>query len=361
MLLLLSGCTLLQSVVPTNLKNVEVVEVRAHLVDPSGACPGNSVPVVLTAVASDGTEYSTQPTGEQKSVKLKNFTLLGAGVTVDPTSGMVTLPSDPGALWGSTGTVQAGSAYHPVVTEIVVPIRYDCSYSANFSGESGRNGTDGTFGSSGDHGVDKQSSESYAEPGGHGEDGQDGGDGGDGESGRDGGSVMVKADTIQDASGQTFILVEVEGRKSNRSTRYVLKPGQTVTVYADGGNGGRGGNGAGGGSGGSGGTGAPPGDGGDGGDGGNGGNGADGGNGGTVSVILDNEVAALGNPIEVVNRGGAGGSAGSAGGGGSGGNTFSGADAGESGQMGQAGQRGGRSGQSGPAPSVSTKSIALSL
>ncbi len=361
MLLLLSGCALLSGVAPVNLKNVDVVEVRATLVDGSGACPGNGVPLVLVAVAADGTEYSTQPTGEQKPVRPQNFDVQGNGVRYDPSSGLLVVPADPGALWNAQGLATVTTAYHPQVQATVkVPVRYNCSYTANFSGDSGREGASGSMGSSGDHGVDKQSSESYAEPGGHGQDGGHGGDGVDGEPGRPGDEVVVQADLIEHPDGP-LILVVVESRSTNQSSRYVVAPGSTVTVTADGGSGGRGGNGGNGGSGGSGGTGAPPGNGGDGGDGGHGGNGADGADGGTVTVVLDPEVAKLGDPIEVVNRGGAGGQPGSAGAGGTGGNSFSGAEAGESGSMGQAGSRAGRDGRPGPKVQVSEKALNLKL
>ena len=50
MFLLLTSCASLRSL-PTNLEKVDVVEVRVELADPSGSCPGFSVPTTLVAVA----------------------------------------------------------------------------------------------------------------------------------------------------------------------------------------------------------------------------------------------------------------------------------------------------------------------
>lgn len=359
-LTVLSGC-FLKDALPTNLKKVDVVELRAELVDPSGACPGMAAPITVTAIDSEGTEYSTAAEGEQKKVKWKNFEVVAGGASFQ--DGMAVLPADPAALWNKTASVMVTSIHHHgLAASVDVPVRYDCSYTASYNGDWGRDGADGQIGSGGDDGVDKQSSESYAEPGGHGGHGGQGGNGSDGEAGRDGDRVIAYVDVIEHPDGRQLYLVVTESETTRNTQRFVVEAGATVTVEAHGGNGGRGGHGGNGGNGGGGGTGKPPGNGGDGGNGGNGGNGADGGHGGSVTVILDPATKGLGgSPILVANEGGYGGAVGNAGFGGSGGNTFSGADGGERGEDGIGGSRSGRNGEPGPKPRVDVQPLELSL
>jgi hypothetical protein len=360
LLTVLSGC-FLKGALPTSLKNVDVAELRAELVDPSGACPGMAVPVLVTAVDSEGGQYSTSAEGEQHKVKWKNFDVVAGGAAFQ--DGLVVLPADPAALWNKSASVVVTSVHHHgLAASLTVPVRYDCSYTANYSGASGRDGADGQQGSSGEDGVDKQSSESYAEPGGHGGHGGRGGDGSDGEPGRDGDRVIAYVDVLTHPDGRELYLVVTESETTRNTQRFVVAAGSTVTVVAHGGHGGRGGHGGNGGSGGGGGTGKPPGNGGDGGDGGSGANGADGGHGGSVTVLLDPATKRLGgSPILVQNEGGYGGSAGNAGFGGSGGNSFSGADGGERGEDGVAGSRSGRNGEPGPKPRTDVQPLELSL
>ena len=248
LLLALGGCALLRGALPTNLKNVEVVELRAQLVESAGACPGMAVPVVVTAVDAEGAEYSTSAEGEQHKVKWKNFEVLSAGASFQ--EGLVVLPEDPAALWNKSASVVVTSVHHHgLAANLTVPVRYDCSYTAAYSGDWGRDGADGQQGSSGDDGVDKQSSESYAEPGGHGGHGGQGGQGSDGEPGRDGDAVLVYVDVLTHPDGRELYLVVTESQTTRNTQRFVVASGATVTVVANGGNGGRGGHGGNGGSG----------------------------------------------------------------------------------------------------------------
>ena len=358
MLLLLASCASLRGSLPTNLEKVDVVEVRVELADPTGSCPGFSVPTTLVAVASDGTEYSTHPNGAQKSVKLKHFELVGDGVRVDPETAWLHIPVNPARTFGATGQVTVTTAYHTAQGSAAVPIRYDCAYTADFAGGSGRNGTDGSFGTTGGDG----SSGSESQPGEPGEDGQDGSHGTHGEPGGDADDVLVRVDTLNRPDAEGLLLVVVESQTTDHSARFLVAEGGSVTVDARGGAGGRGGNGGSGGDGGDGGDGgegAPPGNGGDGGDGGNGGNGADGGGGGSVTVLLDPEAPF--NPVQVDTAGGTAGGAGTAGSGGSGGETFSGGNTGRSGRAGKDGASSGRAGQDGPPTKPERQAVELSL
>lgn len=158
----------------------------------------------------------------------------------------------------------------------------------------GARGSYGRDGESGRLGDDGRSSSPRGQNGGHGQHGTDGDDGGD---------VRAEAAFVQDARGESYLLVTAGG------DRWDLTDGKRAIVSGVGTRGGNGGYGGTGGRGWS-----PykdceiPGDGGDGGDGGNGGNGGDG-----PTVTVDAPSQAVLDQLELESEGGSGGDPGGAG------------------------------------------------
>ncbi len=359
--LTVSGCASIQKALglKTDLEGKPVKKLEIDLVGTTSLCPGASAPLIVTAVLDDGKRLVTEGAGDGK-VTWDNYKIQTVGGKM-ARGGHFVIERDPRVTLQQDAKVVVRSVHHPKKTvEAAVPARYDCSFTANFSGQPGRDGSDGRLGSNGTSGESNQSSGSYAEPGGHGQDGQDGGHGRDGEPGQDADDVAVYVKLADVAEGEKPLLkVRVESTSSNRTEVFLVDPeGGGLTVLANGGPGGNGGNGGNGGSGGGGGTGAPAGNGGNGGNGGDGGNGAAGGDAGAIKLVVDPAAKTYLKAITVENEGGPGGQPGNHGYGGSGGTTYSGGQQGQRGENGQSGTRRGRSGKPGPEPQVVFQSVA---
>lgn len=357
----LGGCASIQKALglKTDLKDKPVKKLEMDVVGAEALCPGGQAPIVVTAVLDDGKKLVSEGAGNGK-VTWDNFKITAAGGAVD-NRGVFAMSADPRATRKKGAKIVVQSVHHPnKQAEATVTPRYDCSYTANFSGQPGRDGADGRMGSNGTSGKSNQSSGSYAEPGGNGQDGQDGGDGADGEPGQDADDVEVRVALAQGAEGEKPLLkVVAKSLTSNHTEIFLIDPeGGALTVLANGGRGGSGGNGGNGGSGGSGGTGAPAGNGGNGGDGGDGGNGASGGNGGHITLIVDPAAKTYLTAINLENHAGPGGNPGTQGYGGSGGNHYSGGQQGQRGEDGRSGTRAGRPGKDGPQPEVVIREVA---
>ncbi len=348
----LCGCAHLAELMglSIDLRHQKVQSISARLAGGPALCPGMAAPLVVTAILDGGKSVATQGAGGGK-VTWDSFQISGQAASV-ARNGLVTLDADPRATFGKTATldiVVAGDPAHHA--RVSIAPRYDCAFTADFSGKNGENGSDGFSGHDGIDGRDEMSSGDEARPGGTGQNGAKGHDGDNGRDGRDAGDVEV---TVALARATPALLaVDAHGLRSGWHQLFLVDPhGGSVTVRADGGAGGNGGNGGHGGAGGHGGDGAPAGNGGDGGDGGDGGEGGNGGDGGRISVRVARAARPYLSALTFDNAGGSGGSAGHAGFGGDGGITYSGASQGRDGQMGQDGRRSGNAGQSGPAPSI---------
>jgi hypothetical protein len=351
----LAGCKSMQKALgmKTDLEDKPVQELWLHTGDAEELCPGAQVPLTVTAILEDGQHLVSEGAGDGK-VTWDNYEIhADGGELVRP--GVFALSSDPRATLDGPATLLVRSKHHPDKSvEASLPARYDCTYTADFSGRNGRDGAHGEQGSSGGHGTNNQSSPSYAEPGGHGEHGQNGGHGADGEPGEDAEETEVFVALAQgDMVDGPLLEILVQSRTTDHAEIFLVDPyGGQLTVLARGGRGGHGGKGGSGGSGGSGGTGEPPGNGGDGGDGGDGGNGASGGDGAPITVVVDPAAKDYLDVLHLDNSGGPGGQPGPGGFGGSGGNAHSGGQQGRRGDNGRDGTRAGRSGRDGPEPQV---------
>ena len=190
----------------------------------TGICPGNQGGLVVVAVLEDGSELASVGAGGGK-VSWDNYQVVPAGASFDG-RGMVTVEPDPRATYGKAAGLQVVSVHHPAVkASAVLPLRYDCSYSADFSGDDGQHGADGAAGAAGEYGKSEQSTGDYAKAGGHGQAGGRGGNGQDGEAGRRGDDVAVEiALATHPQTKKPLLQVVVTSETQRRSAYYVVDP-----------------------------------------------------------------------------------------------------------------------------------------
>jgi hypothetical protein len=341
--LLLLGC-----VATKNVKRINVPQ-AAEL----SLCPGQAFDVNVVARMKDGRRKRTSGSGREK-LPWRELVVRFDGRDVE--QGRVVMPSDPRETLDRAVPLRVYLADRGEVSwEGIVTARYDCVYTADFSGASGAVG-DNWVRYSGDDGDDGWDTTRPGERGGDGGDGRHGQHGGDGGDGGDGGTVTVQWGTL-DHHGVSMITAVAKGTVPGRSTEpqwFLIDPnGGSLVVDVRGGAGGAGEDGQPGGDGGNGGDGEPDGRGGDGGDGGHGGDGGDGGDAGWVRVISDPAAEAWLGHMHIDNVGGAAGAAGLAGDPGDGG---WGDPSGRDGRWGDAG-RVGRAGASGADPEVALKPL----
>jgi hypothetical protein len=265
----LVGCSALaeRTGLRVRLDKVPVTAVSASLINKrdsshvSALGPGQSAPLVITAVTQDGKQLATVGAGRGK-VAFDNYKIEATVVQVSK-SGIVSLPSDPRLSDGQTAHLRIVPSAHPdIVADLYIPARYDIPFAANFSGSDGFNGTDGLPGLDGSSGFDgtpgipdpMSGAVGTPGPGGNGSDGGNGGDGSDGQDGAPGGDVSV---WIHLQAGERPLLqVKVAG--GGRQLLYLVDPnGGSLKITTNGGSGGRGGTGGRGGRGGRGGNGSP--------------------------------------------------------------------------------------------------------
>jgi hypothetical protein len=220
-----------------------------------------------------------------------------------------------------------------VSTQVLVPMRYDCSVVVDRSGRKGDAGTKGQDGAD--------------NPGGNAGPGESGSVG---DAGKDGSEVHVRAVMGEEPrSGKPILLAEIQVLGEDEKAYAAIFPGEgELVVKVNGGKGGQGGQGGDGGN-------AMPSQpdasgGGQRGAGGDGGNGGPGGAGGVVTVFADASVNGQLRSIVVENAGGEGGAPGPAGIRGEGGSSSS----TYNGQPGQEGRRG----EAGPPPEVVAATVA---
>jgi hypothetical protein len=302
-LLALCGCTQIQVWTGLRIRLGKVPAVALHAELPQGAnmFPGEETPLVVTVTQPDGTKLLTEGAGEGK-VLWEDLRVTSEIVTVDR-KGMVTLPADPRVSEGTLPHLTVTAPSHPDLrAELVIPVRYDHSFTADFSGRSGMDGMDGMSGSDGRSGSSGSFDPNSPSAGGDGSDGGDGSNGEDGSPGEDGPQVLVRV-ALKDG-GRPLLQVTVAG--AGREEFFLVDPqGGSLTVRADGGRGGFGGKGGRGGRGGSGGSGSPGGmDGRDGSDGHDGWSGPAG-NPGSITVSYDPRAKGYLSLLNFSNKGGA--------------------------------------------------------
>jgi len=301
-LLALSACTSVKVKLGMRvyLAKLPVASMQASLPKGPAIAPGEKSPLVVTFTQPDGKALVTEGQGKGK-VLWSDLTVAPTVVTADK-KGNVTLPKDPRISDGKTAHVTITVPSHPDLrAELDIPVTYDYTFSANFSGSagsSGMNGLDGMAGSSGSMGSTDPNNPS---PGGNGGNGTDGSNGGDGGNGGDAPPVQVRIAFRPGAHPLLQMSVSAAGKQR----LYLVDPqGGSLTVKADGGPGGSGGRGGRGGAGGSGGIGSPNGSSGNAGS--DGRNGFDGspGRGGSITVTYDPQSKPFLVAIHLSNRGG---------------------------------------------------------
>lgn len=256
-LVLFVGCAPIQVAMGARVRldKIQVKELSAQLQEGTGLWPGGSAPLVVKAIAEDGTEYVTAGAGRGKvlwdSYRIESTG--AAGATVNG-RGVVKLDADPRNY--SARPLRLRITAHSIperTTELDLPIRYNVPFEARFFGRSGFSGTDGAAGSKGSTGSSGSTDLQHPSAGGDGGRGGDGGNGSNGADGGDGPDVQVHV-RLQPGANLLQVCVEAE-----KDVRYFLvdPSGGSLLIRSDGGRGGNGGRGGSGGPGGSGGTGWP--------------------------------------------------------------------------------------------------------
>jgi len=297
---LLSGCAVFQHKV--DLKKIPVVSIEAAQANGPGIAPGDKSPLVVTVTQPDGKKLTTEGKGKGP-VRWKDLAVTSS-VAAANTKGVLNLSSDPRASEGRLPHVTIAVPSHPDVTpaQLDIPLRYDRSFKASFSGASGSSGWDGQDGMDGSSGSMGSTDPDHPSAGGDGGSGTNGTDGSNGNAGSDGPPVRVLV-AIRAGEAGPLLQVSVSSGKSERL--FLVDPnGGSLTVTSAGGSGGSGGRGGRGGRGGSGGIGSPNGrDGSNGLDGHSGMSGSDG-KGGPILVTYDPRTKPYLGAIQLRNPGG---------------------------------------------------------
>jgi hypothetical protein len=283
-----------------NLEKIPVTSIAVRQPKRAGIAPGEKVPLLVTVTAADGTLLVTEGEGHGK-VLWKDLAVTSTVVETN-NKGVATLPADPRDSDGKLPHVIVTVPSHPGVrAELDIPVRYDISYSAGFSGVSGSNGFNGSDGIDGSNGSDGSLDPDHPSGGGNGSDGGNGADGQDGGNGEDGPAVQIR---IAVRSG-SHPLLQMGVSAKGREQLFLVDPnGGSLTVSSIGGSGGSGGKGGRGGRGGRGGIGMPSGlSGRDGLSGHDGSNGFSG-NGGRITVAYDPLAKSFLNVLRLSNPGG---------------------------------------------------------
>ncbi len=302
-MLWLSGCTALQVKLGwvVDLKKIPVASIEASLPKGPGIAPGDKSQLLVTIKRPDGKMFATEGTDEAR-VRWDDLAITATVVTVSD-KGAVRLSPDPRVSDGKLPHVTITAPSHPDLrADLDIPLRYDRSFSATFSGPSGRSGWDGRDGTDGMSGSMGSTDPDHPSPGGSGSDGGDGTNGDDGGPGGDGPPVRVRVALRPRDPGP---LLQVSVSSERTENLFLVDPhGGSLTVKSLGGAGGSGGRGGRGGRGGSGGLGIPKGS-----DGRNGSDGRSGlsgssGKGGPIFVTYDAGAKAYLGAIHLSNPGG---------------------------------------------------------
>jgi len=237
------------------LDKLPIASIQASLPNGPGIAPGEKSPLVVTVKEPNGKELVTEGKGKGK-VMWKDLHIEASVVRANR-KGTVSLPADPRLSDGKVGHVTITVPSHPELrADLDIPVRYNYSYAADFSGSVGIGGMSGLDGQDGASGSNGSTDPNNPSPGGNGSNGTDGSDGQDGGPGGDAPAVAVRV-AVRSAARP---LLQVRVSAAGKEKFYLVDPqGGSLTVKADGGRGGSGGRGGRGGRGGSGGMGTPPG------------------------------------------------------------------------------------------------------
>jgi len=282
------------------LAKTPVASMQVSLPKGPAIAPGEKLRLVAQFTQPDGTVLVTEGQGKGK-VLWSDISVSPTVVTADQ-KGNVSLAHDPRKSDGKTGHVTITVPSHPDLhAELDIPITYDYSFVANFSGSKGSDGMNGSDGLNGASGSMGSIDPNNPSPGGDGSNGTDGSNGQDGSPGGDGPPVQI----LVTLRAGAHPLLQMSLSAAGKRRFYLVDPqGGALTVNADGGAGGSGGRGGRGGRGGSGGIGSPNGN--SGRDGTDGRNGFDGspGRGGSITVTYDPQAKPYLNAIHLSNKGG---------------------------------------------------------
>jgi hypothetical protein len=301
-LLALSGCTAVKVKLGMRvyLEKTPLTSMQASLPKGPAIAPGEKLSLVAQFTQPDGKVLVTEGQGKGK-VLWQDLTVTPTVVTADQ-KGHVALAHDPRVSDGKVAHVTITVPSHPDLrAELDIPITYDYSFVANFSGSRGSDGMNGSDGIDGTSGSMGSTDPNNPSPGGDGSNGTDGSNGQDGGPGGNAPSVDVRVALRAGAHPLLQVSVSAAGKRR----LYLVDPqGGALSVKADGGPGGSGGKGGRGGRGGSGGMGTPNGNSGH--DGSDGRSGFDGspGKGGAITVTYDPQVRPFINIIHVSSQGG---------------------------------------------------------
>lgn len=268
----LTGCLAIDKALGNkiDLNDKQVASLALSSPGNASICPGEKVPLVVTATLASGEKLQTEGPGGGKVI-WSSFTVETRGAQFS-SQGFLTADQDPRETIAWPVHVGARLGSQGPFAELDLPLTYACTYVANF------NGSDGAVGSNGADGNDETSGES-------------GGRGGDG---REGEQVQVAVSLVPaPKAGNSLLSVFVRGARTQRL--YYIDPAHSsLLLRANGGDGGDGG------SGGFGWSGIHMHNGGD-------GDGGNGGNGGRFIVSVSLEAAPYMSCVHFENRGGHGG------------------------------------------------------
>jgi hypothetical protein len=284
------------------LEKLPIVSIEARQLGESGIVPGRQVPLFVSVKGPDGKPQVTEGAGQGR-VLWEDLHIEATVVAVNG-KGIASLSPDPRLSDGKTPHLVITVPSHPDLrAELDIPVRYDASFTADFSGQAGSWGASGSNGLDGSTGSSGSTDPNNPSPGGTGSDGGNGSNGQDGGPGEDAPSVAVQV-ALRPGS-HPLLQVSVSG--AGRTQWFLVDPrGGSLAVKAEGGSGGKGGSGGRGGRGGSGGSGWPSGL--SGSDGANGWDGHDGpsGKGGTITMVFDPGTTPFLGVIHCFNRDGTG-------------------------------------------------------
>jgi hypothetical protein len=297
----LAGCAAIQVhlgmkvyLAKTPVSSIDVRQAKAP-----GIGPGQKSSLVVAVTEPNGKVLLTAGAGGK--IMWQDLSVTATVVSVNK-KGQISLPHDPRATFGMLPHVKITVPSHPGLSaELDVPLRYDFSFGANFSGSDGSNGSTGNDGQTGSSGSAGSTDPNSPSPGGNGGNGTAGSDGGNGEQGGNAPAVQIQ---IALAPG-THPLLQFAVFAAGHERYYLVDPnGGSLTVRADGGSGGQAGKGGRGGRGGSGGIGTPNGS-----DGSTGSDGRDGmagsdGRGGAITVTYDPAVEPYFDTLRISSRNG---------------------------------------------------------
>ncbi|HEX7554446.1 MAG TPA: hypothetical protein VF378_12905 [Geothrix sp.] len=254
-LLTLTGCTRIQVWLGSRvrLEKLPIISIEARQLGDPGIVPGQKVPLFVSVKGPDGKPQVTEGAGQGR-VLWEDLHIAATVVGVNG-KGIASLSPDPRISDGKTPHLVITVPSHPDLrAELDIPVRYDASFTSDFSGRAGWGGTNGSDGLDGSSGSSGSMDPNNPSPGGDGSDGGSGSDGTDGGPGEDALSVQVRV-ALRAGSRP---LLQVSVAAAGREDLFLVDPqGGSLTVKAEGGPGGSGGKGGRGGRGGSGGSGSP--------------------------------------------------------------------------------------------------------